>query len=63
MTNEDLTYIELAKDFKKALEASTSNLKLCNLPNERLCKHEARYKDHIKIDWINSTSKNIKFIK
>lgn len=63
ISNEDLHYIELAKDFKKASETCGGNLKMMNFPNERLCNHESKYPNHIKIDWTNSTSKIIKFHK
>ena len=39
----DLIYIELVKDFKKALETCGGNLKLLNTPNEKLNKHEWKY--------------------
>jgi hypothetical protein len=65
MEKQDEIYVQLAKDFIIALELSCNenrSLKICNEPNEKLVNHEREYKNHIKIDWLNSTSKHIKFL-
>ena len=65
MSEEDKIYIKLAKDFYIALELccnENTSLKICNEPNEKLNEHNRKYPNHIKIDWLNSTSNNIKFL-
>lgn len=65
MSEQDKIYVQLAKDFKIALEYSCNedrSLSICNEPNEKLKKHEREFPNHIKIDWLNSTSNNIKFL-
>lgn len=62
MSRMDEIYIELAKDFKTALRLciyEQTDLTRCNGPNERLCRHEADFPDHVKINWFKSTPENI----